>query len=122
MPFIFILLSVFFFGLFYTSLSDKASAQYRFQMFLISNLWDQNSDGAYQKTMLKVVKIVLETRKSIICNFVLRKLQEVLVDSPQAQILLLIIFFTKNCWIFNIIYMNEEPYFLKENIWPNLLF
>jgi hypothetical protein len=39
-------------------------------MFLFSNLWGQNSDVACQKTMLKVVEIVLQTKKLIICNFV----------------------------------------------------
>jgi hypothetical protein len=95
-------------------------------MFLISNLWGQNSDGAYQKTMLKVVKIILETRKSIICNFVpsmrfffARGLRWFITSTNFVVNFIFSLKIVK--FLISFIWMKNLSFFLKY-IRPNLLF
>jgi hypothetical protein len=96
-------------------------------MFLFSNLWGQNSDGAYEKKMLRVVKIVLENKSfatlSLPCHFYFCffNLQEVLVESSQAQIFLN--FFSLKIAEFLILFIwTKNLIFWRKLIWPNLLF
>jgi hypothetical protein len=67
----FILFCCFLFLFVYTSSNDKANAHYQFQCFYFQIFEVEIMMVHIKKTMLRVVKIVLKTKKSIICNFVL---------------------------------------------------